>query len=109
MLLPAGNVELSRYAPAPTVVPLPRELPSTTAPAPIETLLPMLLPGAPRITAPVSAWKFWPIVNGVPVPVRGALIVTPEPVWAIEPMLIVLRAMGGWPWSARMELLRPRR
>ena len=68
----------------------------------------MLLPGPPTITAPVSALKFWPMVNVVPVPVRGALIVTPEPVWAIEPMLIACWAMGGWPWSARMELLRPR-
>ncbi len=61
----------------------------------------MLLPGPPRITAPVSAWKFWPMLNaGVDAPVwaalRGALIVTPKPVWAIEPMLIVCWAMGGW-------------
>ena len=45
--------------------------------------------------------------RAVAVALRGALIVTPKPVWAIEPMLICCAAMGGWPWSARMELLRP--
>ena len=55
------------------------------------------------ITPPVPARKFWPMVNGGPpvtIALRGALIVTPEPVWAIEPMLIACWAMGGWPWSA---------
>src|SRR5262245_39406886 len=35
-------------------------------------------------------------------PPSGEVIVTPAPVWRIEPMVI------GWPWSAAMEFPRPR-
>ncbi len=57
----------------------------------------VLLP--PRIVALSPATKFWPMVISPP---AGELIVTPLPVWPIEPMVI------GWPRSARIELLRPK-
>ena len=45
-----------------------------------------------RMTAPLSARKFWPMVS---VPPSGELIVTPEPVPAIDPMLIRLPLVGA--------------
>ena len=108
MLLPAGNVELSKYAPAPTVEPSPRELPSTTAPVADRDIVANSPAGTTQDHRPRTGLEILADGERLARPAQGSTDRDSETGLGDRADADRLNDGVGLPWSARMELLRPR-